>query len=92
MKRLPGYDHTTSRGESLAFLGLALLALPLIGSAVWEAGRFSQEREAIISALTHPASVMVAGEPGGTNVAMQASPAAPAHQPVMFRPADSPRS
>lgn len=92
MKRLPGYDRTTSRMESWAFLWLALMALPLVISAVWEAGRFSQERDAIAAALTRPAGVMMAGEKHSTNVALQPIQNGPAHQPVVFRPSASPRS
>jgi hypothetical protein len=89
MKRLPGYDRTTNRMETWAFLGLALMALPLVISAVWEAGRFSLEREAIAAALARPAGVMMAGEKNGTNVALQPIPNGSAHQPVVFRPSTS---
>lgn len=52
MNRLPRYDSKTRRFEFSVFLGLGVLALALIGFTVRDSGRFAQNRDAIVDALT----------------------------------------
>src|SRR5439155_5090023 len=59
MKRLPGYDSSTSRSELVAFLGLGGVGAALILLAVANACRFAEARDCIIAAL----SSCGAGEP-----------------------------
>ncbi len=71
MKRLPVYDSKTTRSELLAFLGLGLAAVPLIGLAACDSLRFVRERECIAEALVRPAAAMI-GQAGHhpTNLAL----------------------
>ena len=47
-------DSKTKRAELVAFLGLGLAAVPLIGLAACQALRFAEEREYIVEALSRP--------------------------------------
>jgi hypothetical protein len=58
--RLPGYDRTTSRGELVAFLGMALVAAPLLLSALYQSITFSEGKDAIVAALTQPEAPRIA--------------------------------
>ncbi len=71
MNRLPGYDHATGRSELAMFASLGLVAVGLIGFAVFHAGRFAEDRDCIVSALSgEPAEPLQAAVVSNTNHAV----------------------
>jgi len=50
INRLPGYDRSTSRSESAAFLSLGVVGAALITAAVSNAINFARQRECVTAA------------------------------------------
>ena len=70
MKRLPGYDYTTSRTELVAFASLGSVGVALIVLAVGNAARFAEAREEIVTALSVPAATQQLAASSNTNHAL----------------------